>query len=96
MNIGNDNIFEVGCKVEAVSVGNNNVFGVKSVVSSNVTITDGVVLGAACQLLMKEVVPPKTCVYGENNDRRTAETSPGVRNNTTLLLLALLLLHCSF
>ncbi|CAD5209499.1 unnamed protein product [Bursaphelenchus xylophilus] len=86
MIIGNDNLFEVGTECHAVAVGNNNVFCIKSKVGDKVQVTDGCVIGPKCIVMSKEVLPPKTVVYGEGNNRRTAmSTNNSLKQHCELL-----------
>uniref|UniRef100_A0A1S4GUE2 Dynactin subunit 6 n=1 Tax=Anopheles gambiae TaxID=7165 RepID=A0A1S4GUE2_ANOGA len=61
--IGPDNVFEVGCTVEALSIGERNVFECKSYVSADVTVGSGCVIGAGCRLVGQQTLPDKTIVY---------------------------------
>lgn len=61
--IGPDNVFEVGCTVEALSIGERNVFECKSYVSADVTVGNGCVIGAGCRLVGKQTLADKTIVY---------------------------------
>ncbi|XP_052860552.1 dynactin subunit 6 [Anopheles cruzii] len=70
--IGPDNVFEVGCTVEALSIGERNVFECKSYVSVDVTIGSGCVVGAGCRLVGKQTLADKTIVYGGSCLQREA------------------------
>ncbi|XP_053675692.1 dynactin subunit 6 [Anopheles nili] len=61
--IGPDNVFEVGCTVEALSIGERNVFECKSYVSADVTVGSGCVVGAGCRLVGKQTLADKTILY---------------------------------
>ncbi|KAG9401749.1 Dynactin subunit 6 [Aphanomyces cochlioides] len=56
MTIGNNNLFESGCIIQAKLVGNNNWFEAKCQVGERVVIGDDCVIGAGV------VVPPDTIV----------------------------------
>lgn len=76
--IGSSNIFEVGCTVEALKVGEKNIFESKSYVASNVTVTSGCVIGAGCCLIGEEILPENTVIFGNNSQQREAmEKSSG-------------------
>ncbi|CDR88544.1 related to Dynactin 6 [Sporisorium scitamineum] len=53
--IGDNNLFEVGCRIEAASIGSYNVFQVRSKVASNVAIGSYSVIGAGCTVLPKPI-----------------------------------------
>ncbi|XP_049547051.1 dynactin subunit 6 [Anopheles darlingi] len=64
--IGPENVFEVGCTVEALSIGERNVFESKSYVSADVTVGNGCVIGAGCRLVGKQSLDDKIVVYGRS------------------------------
>lgn len=75
---------------QALEVGSNNVFGIKSLVGPNVKITDGCSIGAKCKVLMQEELKPLLTVYGEDNSRRTAwEKPPSHKSHLDFLKKAL-------
>uniref|UniRef100_A0A914C6I2 Dynactin subunit 6 n=1 Tax=Acrobeloides nanus TaxID=290746 RepID=A0A914C6I2_9BILA len=76
MKIGDDNIFETFSICQALEVGSNNVFGIKSEVGPGVEITDGCSIGAKCKVLMQEKLKPLNVVYGKQYTRRTASEKP--------------------
>jgi dynactin-6 len=76
MTIGRHNVFEVGCHCEALTMGNHNVFEAKSFVGKSVTITDGCVIGAKCQIDIKETIPNNTVIFGEKCVRRQQASHP--------------------
>lgn len=78
MIIGDNNMFEVGSRCAASSIGDNNVLGPKSVVGEQVELTNGCVIGGKCQLLQNGPLPERTCIYGSNNSRRTMHDAPPV------------------
>ncbi|POW00164.1 hypothetical protein PSHT_13202 [Puccinia striiformis] len=51
MRIGNDNLFSVGCRVEATSIGSHNVFEAKCKVSPEISIESYCVIGAGCTVV---------------------------------------------
>lgn len=53
--IGDNNLFEVGCRIEAAAVGSYNVFEVRSKVAHNVSVGSYSVVGAGCTVLPKPV-----------------------------------------
>jgi NDP-sugar pyrophosphorylase family protein len=64
---------------EALTMGNHNVFEAKSFVGKSVTITDGCVIGAKCQIDIKETIPNNTVIFGEKCVRRQQASHPPVR-----------------
>ncbi|KAG0150391.1 hypothetical protein CROQUDRAFT_72944 [Cronartium quercuum f. sp. fusiforme G11] len=84
MEIGTDNLFSVGCRVEASAIGSSNVFEAKCKVSSDVAIGSHCVIGAGCTLVSEPtaatfesevieptVLPDWTVIFGERSERRT-------------------------
>lgn len=53
--IGDNNLFEVGCRIGAASVGSYNVFEMRSKVAQNVKIGSYSVIGAGCTVLPKPI-----------------------------------------
>ncbi|TNY22724.1 trimeric LpxA-like protein [Rhodotorula diobovata] len=51
MVIGDNNLFEVGCRIESPSIGDWNTFGIRSRVSSFVQVGSNCVVGAGCIVL---------------------------------------------
>ncbi|GMT32479.1 hypothetical protein PFISCL1PPCAC_23776 [Pristionchus fissidentatus] len=74
--IGEDNYFEIGSVVRARSIGARNIFGIQCVVGSEVVVTDGCSIGVRCSVIKRGDLPPRTCVYGEHNERRLAVQDP--------------------
>lgn len=70
LTIGPFNIFEVGCTVEALKIGENNVFECKSHVSSDVTVSNNCIIGAGCKLIGKHDLKENTVIYGKNCHQR--------------------------
>lgn len=76
--IGCNNVFEVGCSVEAAKVGDKNVFEAKSLVSNEVEILNGCIIGAGCRLDGKQVLLENTVIYGNDCLQREALEKQGV------------------
>uniref|UniRef100_A0A2P2HZE9 Dynactin subunit 6 n=1 Tax=Hirondellea gigas TaxID=1518452 RepID=A0A2P2HZE9_9CRUS len=74
--IGQSNVFEVDCCVEADAVGDNNVFESKSHVGRGVTIGKGCVVGSLCSLTCPQVLSDHTVVYGSDHKRRQLQERP--------------------
>lgn len=53
LKIGDNNLFEVGCRIEAASIGSYNVFEVRSKVAQNIRVGSYSVVGAGCTVLPK-------------------------------------------
>lgn len=53
--IGDNNLFQVGCRIEAASVGSYNVFEMRSRVAQNVKVGSYSVIGAGCLVLPKPI-----------------------------------------
>lgn len=70
--IGPNNIFEVGCTIEALKIGEKNIFECKSYVSPDVTISSGCVIGAGCRLSGEQSLAENTVIYGYNCQQREA------------------------
>lgn len=77
--IGNHNVFEVDCNVEACKIGDNNVFESKCFVGNNVTITDGCIIGAGCEITQEQTLKENSIVYGEDCRIREGLNRPVVR-----------------
>lgn len=83
MFIGDENVFEVGSRVEAASVGARNTFSVKSRVVSSIEIPNDCSIGPACIVTpayssperedFRERLQDFTVVYGQNPDRRIGD-----------------------
>lgn len=77
--IGPNNVFEVGCTVRAIQIGEGNVFECKSKVSERSRISNHCVIGAGCYLDESSLLPEKTVIFGNNPcDRRESLEKPGV------------------
>lgn len=70
--IGANNVFEVGCVVEALKIGERNTFECKSYVSSAVRISNNCVIGAGCRLEGEHSLPENTIVHGSGCEQREA------------------------
>ncbi|KAF5358553.1 hypothetical protein D9756_001308 [Leucocoprinus leucothites] len=73
MRIGDDNLFEIGCRAECPSIGNANTISTRARVHHTVSIGSYCVIGATCLLVPTEdeVLPDYTVVYGPSAERRT-------------------------
>lgn len=76
LHIGVSNVFEVGCTVQASSVGDRNVFECRSSVAAGVRVTNGCLIGAGCQLTDERVLPENTVIFGTRNEQRVAIEKP--------------------
>lgn len=74
--IGANNVFEVGCRVEAASIGERNVFECKSFVSNRVHVSNGCLIGAGCRLGDRRMLPENTVIFGIRNEQRIAIEKP--------------------
>ncbi|KAL0580470.1 hypothetical protein V5O48_001540 [Marasmius crinis-equi] len=72
MRIGDDNQFEIGCRVESPSVGSFNTISVRARVHHTVRISSFCVIGAGCMLVPQEdeTLDDYTVVYGPEAERR--------------------------
>ncbi|PIO71996.1 bacterial transferase hexapeptide repeat protein [Teladorsagia circumcincta] len=78
MEIGDQNIVEVGAVIYAPRIGNNNVLHVQCEVGPNSCVSNGCSVGVRCKLLAKETLPERTVIYGKWNERRVANDNPPV------------------
>ncbi|XP_071941400.1 dynactin subunit 6-like [Antedon mediterranea] len=76
MIIGANNVMEVGCRCEALRVGNNNIIESKAVVGHKSELSNGCIVGAFCQLTSSEVLAENTVVFGETCSRRVQAEKP--------------------
>ncbi|XP_057291209.1 dynactin subunit 6-like [Hydractinia symbiolongicarpus] len=74
--IGHSNVFEIGSRVEAIRIGDNNVFEAKTVVGPQIEVTNGCVVGAMCKLTSSEKLSENTVVFGSDCKRRKASEKP--------------------
>jgi len=72
MRIGDDNLFEIGCRVESPSVGNFNTVSTRARVHHTVRISSYCVIGAGCLVVPTddEVLDEYTVIYGPSAERR--------------------------
>lgn len=77
LTIGPNNVFEVGCTVEALQIGERNIFECKSYVSSKVRVPNGCVIGSGCRLADAIQLTENTVVYGKDCLQRDALEKQG-------------------
>lgn len=77
LTIGPNNVFEVGCRVEAYKIGEKNVFECKSYVSPYVSVSSGCIIGAGCSVEAKQDLPENTVIYGKGCHQREAIEKQG-------------------
>lgn len=70
--IGANNVFEVGCTVEARKIGDKNVFECKCYVGPEVCVSSGCIVGAAVKLQCKQQLAENTVIYGRDCLQREA------------------------
>ncbi|TEB39646.1 trimeric LpxA-like protein [Coprinellus micaceus] len=72
MRIGDENLFEVGCRVECPSIGDHNTISARSRVHHTVRISNHCVIGVGCLVvpIEDEVLDDYTIVYGPGAERR--------------------------
>jgi len=72
MRIGDDNLFEIGCRVESPSVGSFNTISTRARVHYTVRLTSHCILNPGVLLLTseEETLPEYTVVYGPNAEMR--------------------------
>lgn len=80
MYIGENNVFEVDCTVEAGAIGDNNIFESKCYVGNRVTVGNGCIIGAGCHLTEEQILKNNVIVFGENCSIREGLDPPVVRN----------------
>jgi dynactin-6 len=72
MKIGDSNLFEVGCRIEAASIGSNNVFEVRSKVAQTIGVGSFCTIGAGCtvlpQPLLGSSMPWEAEVFGDDQE----------------------------
>lgn len=73
MRIGDENLFEIGCRVEAPSIGNCNTISTRARVHHTARLTNYCVIGPGTLLVPEEdeILEEYTVVYGAGADRRT-------------------------
>ncbi|XP_037959942.1 dynactin subunit 6 isoform X2 [Teleopsis dalmanni] len=77
--IGANNVFEVGCTVEAHRIGEKNVFECKCYVGPNVGISSGCIIGAGVQIESAQDLPENTVIYGKECLQREAMDKHGTQ-----------------
>ncbi|CAK5265780.1 unnamed protein product [Mycena citricolor] len=72
MRIGDDNLFEISCRVESPTIGNFNTFSTRARVHHTVRVASYCVIGAACLVVPSEdqVLEDYTVIYGPAAERR--------------------------
>ncbi|PVG04449.1 trimeric LpxA-like protein [Serendipita vermifera] len=72
MRIGDDNLFEIHCRVESPSIGDFNTVSTKARLHHTVRLSDFCVVGAGCLVVPveDEVLPEYTVVYGPDSQRQ--------------------------
>lgn len=72
MRIGDDNLFEIGCRVESPSIGSFNTVSARARVHHTVRISSHCVIGAACLVVPvdDEILDEYTVIYGPAAERR--------------------------
>lgn len=76
LEIGNNNVFEVGSYCEAIKIGNNNTLESKSKLGRQVVLGNGCVIGACCELTTSEALPDNTVIFGKECQRRVQSERP--------------------
>ncbi|PPQ63264.1 hypothetical protein CVT24_006789 [Panaeolus cyanescens] len=73
MRIGDDNLFEIGCRVESPSIGDFNTISTRARVHHTVRMGSYCAIGAGCLLAPTEdeVLDDYTVVYGPAAEQRT-------------------------
>ncbi|TRM58534.1 trimeric LpxA-like protein [Schizophyllum amplum] len=73
MRIGDDNLFEIGCRVECPSMGNFNTISTRARVHHTVRISSFCVVSAGCLFAPTddEMLDDFTVIYGQAAERRT-------------------------
>jgi len=72
MQIGDNNLFEVGCRVECPSIGDGNTISTRARVHFTMRITSYCVIGVGCLLVPEQddMLKEFTTVHGPSTDRR--------------------------
>lgn len=79
LSIGANNVFEVGCTIEAGCIGDRNIFECKCYVGPLVTVSNNCVIGAGVRLNCMRNLPENTVVYGKGCQQREAIDKHTVR-----------------
>ncbi|WKX87896.1 hypothetical protein Q1695_007927 [Nippostrongylus brasiliensis] len=90
MEIGDQNIIEVGAVIHAPRIGSNNVLHVQCEVGPDSCVSNGCSVGVRCKLFSKETLPERTVIYGKWNERRTANDNPPIPQGQLEVLRRLL------
>ncbi|KAH8551039.1 trimeric LpxA-like protein [Umbelopsis sp. PMI_123] len=69
--IGDDNVFEVGCYVEGLSIGNRNIIEARGRLIGTTVVGNNCVIGSACTTDLHEQMEDNTTIYGADCSRRT-------------------------
>ncbi|KAG9316684.1 trimeric LpxA-like protein [Chiua virens] len=72
MRIGDNNLFEIGCRVESPAIGNNNTISTRARVHHTVRISNYCVIGTSCLVVPTEdeTLEEYTSVYGPAAEKR--------------------------
>lgn len=84
LTIGSNNVFEVGCSVEANKIGDKNLFECKSTVAQGVEVTNNCIIGAGCQVRSKRVLSENTIIHGPAGSERELLEKSGVSSFRSL------------
>lgn len=76
MVIGSNNVFEVGCVINAKYVGDNNVFESKCYVGPDIEVGNGCIIGAGVSLSIKEKLRDNIVITGSDYHRAIAPEKP--------------------
>lgn len=90
MEIGDQNVVEVGAVIYAPRIGNNNVLHVQCEVGSMSEISNGCSVGPRCKLFAVGTLPERTVIYGKWNERRVANDNPPIPQGQLEVLRRLL------
>ncbi|KZP33952.1 trimeric LpxA-like protein [Athelia psychrophila] len=73
MRIGDENLFEIGCRVESPTIGNSNTFSTRCRVHHTLRVSSHCVVGAGCLVVPTEdeMLDDFTVIYGPDAERRT-------------------------
>jgi len=75
LKIGNNNVFEVGCRVESISIGDANIVEARAILGAGTVIGNGCCIGAGVVIPPGTVVPDHTVIWGSNREQRRIEES---------------------
>jgi len=73
MRIGDDNLFEIGCRIECPFIGDFNTVSTRSRLHHTVRLSSFCVIGAGCLVVPTEdeLLPEYTVIYGTNCEQST-------------------------